>query len=247
MADDDFMLPSDADQTSTFALPSDSTSSTPPSSDNFVLPSDSDTAPHDYGSILSIPSTQRELATEGMHQMGRGVSQLGSGEPWEMAKGAGNVALGGMGYVGSWPNAALREIVGKPISGVAEKAGAGSYAPLIGSVAEIGAGFGLPVPKGMPRSAALPAEDATFGLPLTAGEAAQNPGMVRAEQQAIRQGKDYATGFAADRAGRLENISDRIASGFDQFGANVASTPQEAGALHISRCADYRRFSQGRR
>jgi hypothetical protein len=84
---------------------------------------DATTADPIVDAILNIPSTQRQLATEGMQQMGRGVGQIesGSGDPREVANGVGNVALGGMGYVGSWPNAALRGIVGKGLANIRQQ------------------------------------------------------------------------------------------------------------------------------
>lgn len=92
--------------------------------------------------VLNIPDYQRQYATAGLEQMGRGVSQLESGSPWEMAKGAGNVALGGMGYVGSWPNALVHGVVGAPVENV-------TGSPLAGELADVGASFALPTPKAL--------------------------------------------------------------------------------------------------
>ncbi len=70
-------------------------------------------------------------------QMGLGAKQLATGKPWEMFKGAGNVALGGMGYLGAPINAPWHTIVEQPV----EKA---TGSPLIGNIAEFIAGLALP-------------------------------------------------------------------------------------------------------
>lgn len=83
--------------------------------------------------ITSYPETYMGMVKESQHQMSRGVDQLrtaadGSdimGYPVpageraaNVAYGAGNAALGAMGYVGAPINAALRTVVGKPIEDI---------------------------------------------------------------------------------------------------------------------------------
>lgn len=67
--------------------------------------------------ITSYPSTYTEMNKEAREQIGHGIDQMTApeGNWWDAAKGAGNVALGAVNYVGSPINAALRTVVGKPL------------------------------------------------------------------------------------------------------------------------------------
>lgn len=80
--------------------------------------------------ITSYNPTRRQMVDESLGQMSEGVDQLTTpaqrfdpvrdaappeSEAWRKAKGAGNVALGALGYVASPINAALRTMVGKPV------------------------------------------------------------------------------------------------------------------------------------
>jgi hypothetical protein len=66
--------------------------------------------------ITEYGPTYNTMRRDAQDQMGRGVDQIASGGGiGEVAKGAGNVALGGIGYVASPINAALRSFVGRPI------------------------------------------------------------------------------------------------------------------------------------
>jgi hypothetical protein len=56
-----------------------------------------------------------QMKGDTLGQMSRGVGQLESGSPWEMAKGAGNVALGGLGYATLPIDAPLHAMVGEPV------------------------------------------------------------------------------------------------------------------------------------
>ena len=132
-----------------------------------------------YKPITDIPSTYMQMVKGAEEQMGRGVEQLGTGQPWEMAKGAGNLALGGLGYVGAPISAPLHTIIGVPIGEV-------TRTPWLGNAAEIAASLMLPVPKGIPRTAAAMPEEAPFGVTLSAGERANDLAMRQAEQNALR-------------------------------------------------------------
>src|ERR1700722_8507891 len=79
--------------------------------------------------ITNIPSTYSRMVNESVDQMGHGASQLASGDPWSMLKGAGNVALGGLGYVTAPITAPLHTIVGEPVEHA-------TGSPLAGSLAE---------------------------------------------------------------------------------------------------------------
>lgn len=78
--------------------------------------------------ITSYPETYQGMRKEGAQQLSTGVEQARSavsgedvmGYPvesraWEGARGVGNAALGGLGYLASPINAALRTVVGKPV------------------------------------------------------------------------------------------------------------------------------------
>src|SRR5258708_40008770 len=105
---DDFVLPSDSG--GEFRLPSDTPAQAQPKSmlEQAATP------------IMSYPETYGQLNREAREQIGHGVSQLTGDESstWERAKGAGNVALGTMGYAASPINAALRTVVGRPLENV---------------------------------------------------------------------------------------------------------------------------------
>ncbi|RPJ83254.1 MAG: hypothetical protein EHM13_07905, partial [Acidobacteria bacterium] len=82
--------------------------------------------------ITEYPRNYQEMNLESQHQVGRGVEQLkgalsgakplyeegGPGALWEGVKGAGNVALGSLGYVASPISAAYRSVMGQPIEDV---------------------------------------------------------------------------------------------------------------------------------
>lgn len=109
--------------------------------------------------FLSYPETQGQMARESAQQMGEGASRIGraltprSGPrvgpfPDEQAAnlvtGAGELAAGGLGYIASPINAALRTVVGKPvedITGVPKE------------YTEFGASLALPIPKRIPLPA----------------------------------------------------------------------------------------------
>ena len=66
--------------------------------------------------ITSYPATYSEMNKEAREQVGHGIGQLTDPKSgWDVAKGAGNVALGTVNYVGSPINAGLRTVVGKPL------------------------------------------------------------------------------------------------------------------------------------
>ncbi len=89
--------------------------------------------------INTYPATQHEMAKSGLARMDQGVDQIRSGVnlaldkearskltpaeeaaagPLSMAKGAGNLALGGMEYVSSPITAAYRTVIGNPVEQV---------------------------------------------------------------------------------------------------------------------------------
>lgn len=70
--------------------------------------------------VTSYPETYAHMNREAREQVSHGVGQLTSPESsaWERTKGAGNVALGSVGYALSPINAGLRTVVGEPVEAV---------------------------------------------------------------------------------------------------------------------------------
>lgn len=78
--------------------------------------------------ITSYPETYQRMNKEARDQVSRGVDQLTTGFGnakeasfdglWDAAKGAGNVALGSVGFAASPINAAYRSIIGQPLEDV---------------------------------------------------------------------------------------------------------------------------------
>jgi hypothetical protein len=109
--------------------------------------------------ITSYPHTYNEMRKEGAQQLTTGVDQMrnaASGEDamgypvnraWEATRGVGNSVAGGLGYLTSPVNAALRTVVGKPIE---ENTG------IPKEYTEFAASLALPV-MGMTKVSALPA------------------------------------------------------------------------------------------
>lgn len=111
--------------------------------------------------ITSYPDTYAQMNSESREQMARGVDQIKSGVnfatsktpegmspadqagagPVSLVKGIGNVALGGLSYVASPVNAALRTVVGNPIE---KTTGIPKEYP------EFAAAFAVPVPSRIP-------------------------------------------------------------------------------------------------
>lgn len=123
--------------------------------------------------IADYPAVYGQMRRESQQQIGRGVEQLKAGAsfatsptpegmspsdqagagPVNLAKGIGNIAIGGLGYVASPISAGLRTIVGKPLE---ERAG------IPKEVSEFAAGMALPIPKRLPtgaRPTAVPARE----------------------------------------------------------------------------------------
>lgn len=174
--------------------------------------------------ITDIPGAYSRIVNESVEQMGRGVEQIKTGEPLDIAKGIGNLALGGAGYVGAPISAPIHTIVGEP---VAQATGS----PLLGTSAEVASSFALPVPKGLPRPAAVIPEQGLFGVTLSAGERANNLAMRQREQSAIRSGEPNAQAWTAQRQAELAAAKEGISRSLDPFGQEIAESPQQAGAL----------------
>lgn len=69
--------------------------------------------------IASYLPTQDRMQKEAREQISQGADQFASGQgAWEVAKGAGNVALGTLAYVGSPVSAAYRSLIGQPVEDI---------------------------------------------------------------------------------------------------------------------------------
>lgn len=122
--------------------------------------------------ITSYPATQAEMARAGVNRMGEGVDQIKAGISFgaypsqeagvesqrgaiDIAKGVGNLALGGIEYVGSPVTAAYRTIIGKPIE---ENTGIPKEYTEFGAMLAT-PGLGLTrLPKMPPKVTAVPVE-----------------------------------------------------------------------------------------
>jgi hypothetical protein len=131
--------------------------------------------------ITSYPATQSQMAHESYDQLSRGAGQVknaivGDYAPAELLKGVGNVALGGIGYVASPINAALRTVVGKPIE---ENTGIPKEIP------ETIASFAIPVPgasirvgrSGIKAPAAVPSREQLYDAADAGYKAARDLGV----------------------------------------------------------------------
>lgn len=106
--------------------------------------------------ITSYPATQSQMAREGLDLAKSGIAQIGHGTASDIAIGAGKAVLGGLGYVTSPINAALRTVVGQPIE-------AATGVPK--EYTEFAASLALPVPKAI--AAGRPARAAVQEAPTT--------------------------------------------------------------------------------
>jgi hypothetical protein len=97
--------------------------------------------------ITEYGPTYNTMRRDAQDQIGRGVGQLSSPKGAEdIAYGAGNVALGGLGYVASPINAAIRSFVGRPVeqnTGIPAE-----YTDFAASLAIPGLGMTKLAPKG---------------------------------------------------------------------------------------------------
>lgn len=180
--------------------------------------------------ITSIPSTYENMVHGAVEQMGRGVGQLKSGDPWEMTKGVGNLGLGALGYFGAPISAPIHTIVGKPIEDIVGSMAGPTAGKIAGTTAEIGTGFILPVPKVVPRE--LPrVPESPYGVTLSEGEKTGNLALRQKEQSEIRNADPHAQAWVEQRKAQMGTAFNNLLSSLDPYGTVIASTPQEAGEL----------------
>lgn len=185
--------------------------------------------------ITSYPETYSKMKNEALEQAGHGIEQLSSPKDgWDVAKGAGNVALGSLGYATSPISAGLRTLVGKPVeeaTGIPKE-----YTEFASSLAIPGLGF-----TRMPGASAIPKAPprGPLGVTLSEGQTTGELPLIQREQAALRgqTGKPAqarAQEFADQQAGQLSNARENIARDFDPFGSVVAGNPQQAADIASS-------------
>lgn len=182
--------------------------------------------------ITSYPATQAEMAHSGVTRMGEGVDQIKSGinlamspgerakmtpaeqagaGPLAMAKGAANVAMGGLEYVGSPITAAYRTVVGRPIE---ENTGIPKEYTEFGAMLAT-PGLGLTrLPKAPPRVSSPPVSLA----PLTPGGEVAEAGQ--------RLGVDLPRAVTTD-SGTMQQAG-KIGSNIPIVGTPLRSASEEA-------------------
>jgi hypothetical protein len=182
--------------------------------------------------ITSYPETYSKMNREAQEQVGRGVGQLSNPESgWDVAKGAGNVALGSLGYAMSPISAGLRTVVGKPVeenTGIPKE-----YSEFAASLALPGLGL-----TRVPGAAAIPKipPRGPLGVTLSEGQATGDLPLIQREQAALRgqsgtPAQARAQEFANQQATQLGAAKEDISRGFDQFGNVIAETPQEGAEI----------------
>jgi hypothetical protein len=184
--------------------------------------------------ITSLPSTYKEMVQESTGQMGRGLEQITSPDSslWERAKGVGNVAIGGLGYLGAPINAPLRTIIGQPIQNITG---------IPREYTEFTAGLALPMPRALPRAPARmpPPTTERMGVTLSEGQVGrdteQGLALLKREQNAMvdptAPGHARAQAFRAQQDQQVAQAQENVARSFDPAGEIAAETPYEAGQV----------------
>ncbi len=189
--------------------------------------------------ITSYPSTYNKMQREAREEITRGIGQVaGMENPWEVAKGVGNVGLGGLSYLASPINAGLRTIAGKPVEDIS-----GGYIPK--EYTEFATGLAIPglgltrLPRGVPKLPTPPPTPPSIaGVTLTEGEHTRSLPLIQREQGALRgekalgeQAHEDAQAFARQREAQLAASHENVARALDPYGQVIADTPIAAGQL----------------
>lgn len=186
--------------------------------------------------ITSYPETYSRMNRESREQVSRGVGQLSHPEgAMDVAKGAGNVALGSLGFVSSPINAAIDTVAGKPIE---ENTG------IPAGYTDFAVSLGLPVPKHIPRIGKIGEEARTpglvnegpLGVTLSEGQTSGDLSAIQREQAAVRgqsgpPAQQHAQQFFDQQKTQLEAARAELAKGLDPAGQRLAETPQAAADL----------------
>lgn len=198
--------------------------------------------------ITSYLPTQGAMAKESLEQAGRGVEQLaGQGDfsrpsvvpvpvddprGMELLKGAGNAAVGALGYTASPINAALRTFIGKPIEDVTGGKIPKEYTEFAAGLAT--PGFGMRALVGRRPPVTVPTQPARpQGVTLSEGQLTRDLPQIQFEQSAARgqlgpQAEAQARAFLNQQRGELAAARGDISETINPAG--VVQTPQEAGA-----------------
>lgn len=185
--------------------------------------------------FTSYPETYLKMARESRAEFERGLGQLAKPEsPWDIAKGVGNVALGGLGWATSPINAGLRTIVGQPLeehTGIPKE-----YSELVAGLATPGIGL-TRLPKS-PVPTLPPPPPSIAGVTLSEGQSTRSLPLIQREQAALRgvpalgaAAHARAAEFGVQQAGQVAGSHANVARALDPFGQVIAETPHEAGRL----------------
>jgi hypothetical protein len=105
--------------------------------------------------LTSYPGVYDQMQRDSRSMMSEGIEQAGRGGIYDTAVGVGKTALGGLGYLTSPINAALRTVVGNPLE---ENTG------IPKEWSELAAGMALPIPGRIP----MPSKTAPKAVPTIA-------------------------------------------------------------------------------
>jgi hypothetical protein len=199
--------------------------------------------------IVSYPETYQRMNKESREQMSRGVGQLAHGEgAWNVAKGLGNVAFGGLGYLTSPINAAYRSIAGQPIedvTGIPRE-----YTEFAGQLATPGIGLTrMPkapgavaeaAPKVVPSDLTSMKANANrdladeFNIPLSRGQATEDLDRIRYEDMAARgaygpEAQKRAAAFFEDQFAAMQSAGRGVGESLGR-GEQPLGGPADAAA-----------------
>lgn len=203
--------------------------------------------------LTSYWDTYKKMNKEGRDQMARGTSQLGNGA-WETTKGVGNIAMGGLSYVGSPINAGYRSVVGQPLedtTGIPRE-----YTEFAGQLATPGLGFtrmlkapgavaevpSRVVPRGPEADRAAELGD-EFGIKYSRGQSEGDLDRIRYEDMAQRgaYGKpvqDKAAQFFDQQYADTQAAGRDVGAGFAPDGVPPAANQSEAAGTLTGQIAD---------
>lgn len=186
--------------------------------------------------ITSYPETYSQMNRESRDLMSEGATQAGQGGLGNAAIGAGKMALGGVGYVTSPINAALRTVIGKPVENI-------TGAPK--ELTEFAAGMVLPIPKRIPTMAraevkaapkAAPSTEELFAAADKGYKEARASGFTMAPEETIAMSKGIADNLT--EAGYRDFLAPKTFRALGEFKtdapSNVADIEAVRRALNIA-------------
>lgn len=190
------------------------------------------------------PETYNRMNLEAQDQVSRGIEQITHPDSLidpkahgisDVLTGAGNVALGGLGFASSPLNAAIDTVAGKPIE---ENTG------IPAGYTDFAASMALPMPKRLPRISKIGEEarvpgvvnEGPLGVTLSEGQATGDLSAIQREQAAVRgqsgpPAQQQAQKFFDQQGRQVEQARAGIAEKLDPAGQRIAETPQDAGSL----------------